>query len=117
MKITINTPSEIKQTDFAQTAIGYVTKTLGRFSHRITSVSIALTDLNGPRGGVDQECRVTIVMPGCGPLSTSAVHENPVGAVTRAADRARRMVVTKLRRPQALRVRRRKNGAESSAAI
>lgn len=33
---------------------------LGRFGSRIRSLSVRLSDLNGPRGGVDKKCLVAV---------------------------------------------------------
>lgn len=33
---------------------------LGRFADRVRSTSVRLTDLNGPRGGLDKQCRVLV---------------------------------------------------------
>ena len=35
---------------------------LGRFAERIHDVVVRLTDVNGPRGGVDKRCQVTVTL-------------------------------------------------------
>lgn len=111
MIISITSPAETRRNGFHEVVHDRMTRTLERFAHRIASVNVTLTNENGPRGGVDKLCRVTVVMPGRGQLTTTARHKNPLAAVRMAADRVRRMVLTKLKRPQALRVRRRKSVA------
>src|SRR5688572_7789036 len=37
---------------------------LGKFVSSIERVSVRVTDVNGPRGGVDQRCRVKVVLSG-----------------------------------------------------
>lgn len=83
--------------------------TLARFTPRIMQVSVLVADENGPRGGVDTLCRVKVVMPGLGTVTTAARHEKRMAAVSEAARRAKRIVVRKTKRPQSLRLRRRSN--------
>lgn len=33
---------------------------LGRFGHRVVSVTVRLSDVNGPRGGADKRCAVAV---------------------------------------------------------
>jgi len=37
---------------------------LGKFATSIERISVRLTDMNGPRGGVDQVCNVKVVLSG-----------------------------------------------------
>ena len=62
---------------------------LQRFQDEIETVTVTLEDTNGPRGGVDQQCRVAVKLysqprPG---ISTS-VHENIGGAIKLSFDKA-----------------------------
>jgi len=43
--------------DHARRRLGFA---LGRFADRITTVWLRLSDLNGPRGGVDKQCRIEV---------------------------------------------------------
>ena len=112
MKISIHAPLEAAQIGFLVSTTDRMTKALARFSDRISSVNVALVDENGPRGGIDKLCRVSVVMPRLGQVSASAKHENPWAAVTEATDRVRRMILTKLKRPKTLQLRRRRNPSE-----
>jgi putative sigma-54 modulation protein len=66
---------------------------LGRFEHRIDGVRVRFSDVNGPRGGVDQTCQVTVRLGR--PTELVVVEErdaDPQAALSRAADRAARAV-------------------------
>jgi ribosome-associated translation inhibitor RaiA len=71
---------------------------LSRFSPRITTVWLRLTDLNGPRGGIDKQCRIEVR----GRDGWSVVVDDRNGdlyaAIDRAADRAGRAVARALER-------------------
>ena len=112
MKITIHAPLETGEVGFLDSITDRMTRTLARFSDRISSVEVAIVDENGPRGGIDKQCRVNVVMPRLGQVSASAKHENPWAAFKQATERVRRMILTKRKRPTALQVRRRKNLTE-----
>lgn len=66
---------------------------LGRFAGRVRSLTVRLTDVNGPRGGLDKKCLIAVRL-------TRLRHEvviEDVGAnhdvvVSRAAERASRAV-------------------------
>ncbi|APZ94259.1 hypothetical protein Fuma_03884 [Fuerstiella marisgermanici] len=106
MEISVTTPRRTRST-FRESVADRLAQALARFENRISEVSVTLSDTNGPRGGVDKECRVNVVMPGFDVLTTSARHENVWGAVAKATERARRIVLTKLKRPLAMRAERR----------
>ena len=64
---------------------------LERFARRIRKVRVSVGDLNGPRGGVDKRCRVTIVLI---PSTTIALEDwdsNIYVAIDRVADKAGRV--------------------------
>ncbi|MEQ9411787.1 MAG: hypothetical protein RIK87_28990 [Fuerstiella sp.] len=113
MQISVANPAS-RLSDVFRGAVGSRLQTaLARFSNRITQVEATLSDENGPRGGVDKQCRVSVVMPGIGTISTSARHENLMAAVGQAARRARRIVITKLKRPSSVRAKRRSRNDSS----
>jgi len=66
---------------------------LGRFDQRIAGVRVRFHDVNGPRGGVDQECQVSVRLGR--PSDVVVVEErdaDPHAALARAVDRASRAV-------------------------
>ena len=66
---------------------------LGRFQGRVRSVAIRIVDLNGPRGGVDKRCRVTVQLSA--PKRTLVIEDTDADAaiaIDRVADRTVRTV-------------------------
>lgn len=57
---------------------------LGKFARSIERVSVRIEDVNGPRGGVDQSCRIKVVLRGL----PSVVFESRDAALKAATDRA-----------------------------
>jgi len=64
---------------------------------KIQDIAIRLLDLNGPRGGRDMQCQVSITIPGHPTVLVKEVQENMYsaidGAVKRAAYRASRILM------------------------
>jgi hypothetical protein len=57
---------------------------LGKFGPSIERVSVRVKDVNGPRGGADQLCRVKVVLSG----RPSVVFEHTEPSLQHAVDRA-----------------------------
>ena len=66
---------------------------LDRFAPELRRVDVRLSDLNGPRGGVDQRCRVSLILEHSGPeIVAEDTDESMEVAIDRATKRvARRM--------------------------
>lgn len=65
---------------------------LGRFANRINEVVVRLTDVNGPRGGVDVHCRMRVRGKDTEGLCTTALSVNPERAINEATARMRRVI-------------------------
>lgn len=75
--------------------LGYA---LGRFGERTRAVWAQLSDLNGPRGGIDKRCRLQVRLRRTG-LVTVDEHDSDIrAAVDRAADRLGRTVTRAIER-------------------
>jgi hypothetical protein len=74
---------------------------LGRFTSRLRKVSARVTDVNGPRGGIDKSCVITLHLDRSPrPIVIEDVDADPMMAIDRACDRAGRTVARVLaRRP------------------
>ncbi|WP_257455433.1 ribosome hibernation-promoting factor, HPF/YfiA family [Archangium lipolyticum] len=57
-----------------------------------TEIEIAMVDINGPKGGVDQECRVTVRMPGFAGIHITETAETMFQAIDATRDRLEKTV-------------------------
>ncbi len=71
---------------------------LGRFDDRIRKVTVRLKDLNGPKGGTDQQCRISLDLIPKGKLILDEQSADVVVAMDRAADRVGRAVARRMHR-------------------
>lgn len=63
---------------------------LGRFQTHVVRTTVRLTDVNGPRGGVDQRCRVSLTVRrgvGSRAIELDERSDDAYAALDRAADR------------------------------
>jgi ribosome-associated translation inhibitor RaiA len=67
---------------------------LGKFARSIERVTVRVTDMNGPRGGVDQVCTIKVVLSGL----PSVVAERRHAALHAAIDDALRATEQAVRR-------------------
>lgn len=77
---------------------------LAKFGGRITRITALLEDINGPRGGVDQRCRVEVHLVPSGKIQAEATDTDAVLAVSRATNRIARRVRDALERRRTRRV-------------
>ncbi len=71
---------------------------LSRFGQRIRLAAVQLADLNGPRGGVDKQCKVTVTLSPSGKVMVEATDADLHTSIDLAADRAERSVTRELER-------------------
>jgi hypothetical protein len=74
---------------------------LGKFASAIERVSVRVTDVNGPRGGVDQLCRIKVVVSGLPSVVVERRHASADAAIdmgVRAAEEALRRVLGRRRK-------------------
>lgn len=63
-----------------------------RFRSRITSMTVQLSDVNGPRGGADKVCLITAVIPGVGEIAAGEKAETLSAATDLAARRLKNRI-------------------------
>jgi hypothetical protein len=71
---------------------------VGRFAARVQKLTVRMTDINGPRGGIDKHCRIAIDLFPRGTVMLEDRGENPFVLVTDMAKRAGRTVRRELER-------------------
>jgi putative sigma-54 modulation protein len=82
---------------------------LGRGFNRLRRVDVTLSDLNGPRRGVDKRCLIKVSIDGLRPVVVEDIQSDLYMAIDRAAGRASRTVVRRM----ALDISRRRAEAQS----
>lgn len=74
---------------------------LSRFGHRVAAVDVRLSDVNGPRGGRDKRCRLTVHLPGRAPLYVEELHQDFYAGIDVALDRLAEAVGRSIQRARA----------------
>ncbi|MBP8812030.1 MAG: HPF/RaiA family ribosome-associated protein [Kofleriaceae bacterium] len=64
-----------------------------RLGPTVRAIDVTLSDVNGPRGGVDKHCRLRVHSDTAAPVVVVAVAAELEAAITAAAERAARVVV------------------------
>ena len=73
---------------------------LGKFAASIERVSVRVRDVNGPRGGVDQVCRINVALIGLAPVvveGRDATLESAIDSALTGTERAVRRSVQRRR--------------------
>jgi putative sigma-54 modulation protein len=71
---------------------------LGPFERRVSRVTVNLDDINGPRGGIDKQCRILVSLRRGSPVKVEDLDVDLASAVGRAADRAGNAVARRVER-------------------
>jgi putative sigma-54 modulation protein len=83
MKIEVRGPTFSRSDALRAHAERRLGAALGRFQTHVARATVRLTDVNGPRGGVDQRCRVSLTV-------RHRAADRVGAALSRAVDRDRR---------------------------
>ncbi|MCE9584183.1 MAG: HPF/RaiA family ribosome-associated protein [Planctomycetes bacterium] len=98
MKIRLRSRGLPPGTDFREFVQLRLGTALARFSPRIEDVSVRLEDENGPKGGVDKSCRISVDLGRLGTVMAEDVDAVLEAAICRAAECAGRSVARALER-------------------
>jgi ribosome-associated translation inhibitor RaiA len=61
---------------------------LGQFDSKINEVLVHVEDVNGPRGGIDKQCRILVSLRGGKTVKVEDLDSDLVPVIDRALDRA-----------------------------
>jgi len=70
--------------------------------NRIQRIVMRVSDINGPRGGVDKRCHLQVVLSGLSDVVIEDTEADLYVAIDRSCDRAGRTVARKIERQQTL---------------
>lgn len=88
-----------KRSDFgSQDYEAILATALARFAHRLKRVSVYVEDVNGPRGGVDKQCRCVLHLRRLPPLVIQDQGERVTSLMYRVANRAAHAVSKQVER-------------------
>jgi ribosomal subunit interface protein len=68
----------------------------------IQRITMRLSDINGPRGGIDKLCNIKVILNTYPDVIIKDVESDMYAAINRAADRAGRNVQRKIRRQRTM---------------
>lgn len=71
---------------------------LGRNDGQILNAKVSLADINGPRGGVDKRCQISLSLVGQNNIVTEDIEADLYVAIDRASDRCERTLTRRLER-------------------
>lgn len=98
MKVQVRFQGFPSSTSLADYARRKVHQRLRRFSGRIRAVDARFSDVNGPRGGRDKRCLITVHVPGRAPLNIEELHQDFYAGINLALGRVAQLVGRKIER-------------------
>lgn len=69
-----------------------------RDNGQIMLARVSLADINGPRGGVDKKCQITLTLAGKNNIVIEDIKSNLYMAIDRASERCERTLIRQLER-------------------
>ena len=87
MRLTVRSKSFRLSQDMRERIQSRLAFALSRFNHRVRDVTTILTDVNGPKGGVDKRCRLVVRLRSKGEVTIEQSASDYTAAIGQAADR------------------------------
>ncbi len=104
MNLTIQLPHTPDTSSIRDHADRVLRFALTRFTDAITAIRLRLVDENGPRGGVDQRCRVQVTLRNGGEVSVEGLGSDPRAVIHEVVARAERAIARRLSRVRGSRI-------------
>jgi ribosome-associated translation inhibitor RaiA len=98
MQITINDKQKNLGPHASTKAKDKISSSFSKFGLNIISVEMTVEDINGPRGGVDKECRVIVKLRKMEDVVATVKEETFSKAIARSINRAERAIARKIQR-------------------
>jgi putative sigma-54 modulation protein len=98
MKLTIRTRHIVVTPDTIAEIRHRLTQTFRRILPSLQAVAVTITDINGPKGGVDKQCRLRVSGRSLPSIVVEHVGTDTLATVALAAERAERGVLRKMAR-------------------
>ncbi len=96
MDIRVRTDRAPESAQAAREAERRVRHAMGGLARRVTAIAVRLFDVNGPRGGVDKVCAVTVSLARAGTVRYQAVSHSVAIAITEAVAGTRQAVARRV---------------------
>jgi putative sigma-54 modulation protein len=75
----------------------------GKAFKAFSDVEVRLTDVNGPRGGLDKECRIRVALHRAGVVFVRATGQDAYATIDKAASRLKLAVARRIGRTRSIR--------------
>ena len=98
MKITVNNKQKQLSDAAVQLAIEKIDAGFDKFGSSVISIELTAKDINGPRGGVDKECRLLVRLRKMDDVVATVREVSFAKAISQAINRGQRSVTRKIQR-------------------
>ena len=88
MHVEVRTRGLEAASDVREHAVRRIHATLSRFAGEVSSALVRITDVNGPRGGADKRCQITLRGQRIGSATVEEHHADAYAAIHLAVERA-----------------------------
>jgi|GEM_PF-1006223 len=92
MKIVLNDKLRLLSDEASLRSESRITASFAKFSNNVKAIELTTRDINGPRGGIDKECRVLVKLKRMQDIVVTVQDESLSKAIPSAINRAARSV-------------------------